>query len=107
VPIYEFECPKCQKRYSALVGMTADPAETRCPRCKIQGKRLVSRFSRGRGEDARIDELADQVEIMGEPEHAGQMRRLMRDMGKAMDEDLSDEMEAMLEADLEGREEEE
>jgi hypothetical protein len=87
--------------------MTAEPADTLCPRCGTQGRRLVSRITRGRGEDARIDELADHVETMGEPENSATMRRLMRDMGKAMDEDLSEDLEAMLESDLEGREDEE
>lgn len=35
-----------------------------------------------------------------EPESASEMRRMVRDVGKAMDEDVSDEMEEMLDDDL-------
>jgi hypothetical protein len=82
--------------------MTAEPDDTRCPACgSAQADKLVSRFARYRGEDDRIDEVADRLEMMGEPESPSAMREMVRDMGKAMDEDASDEMEEMLEADLE------
>ena len=44
---------------------------------------------------------------MGEPDSPAQMREMMREMGHAMDEDASDEMEEMFEADMEGGGEEE
>lgn len=62
----------------------------------------MSRFRRGRDEDARIDEMADKLEIMGEPQSPAEMRQIVREMGKAMDEDLSDEMEEMFESDMDG-----
>ena len=83
--------------------MTAEADDTRCPNCgAIDADKLVSRFARYRNEDDRIDEVADQLELMGEPDSPSAMREMVRSMGKAMDEDVSDEMEEMLEADLEG-----
>jgi hypothetical protein len=83
--------------------MTAEPDDDQCPHCgSAETDKLVSRFARYRTEDDRIDALADQIETMGEPDSPSQMRELMREMGKATDEDVSDEMEEMLEADLEG-----
>lgn len=103
MPIFEFRCRACGKRFSALIGMTAEADDTRCPNCgAIDADKLVSRFARYRNEDDRIDEVADQLELMGEPDSPSAMREMVRSMGKAMDEDVSDEMEEMLEADLEG-----
>ncbi|MBV6458879.1 MAG: hypothetical protein HONBIEJF_02018 [Fimbriimonadaceae bacterium] len=104
MPIYEFRCVGCGKKVALLVGMTAEPDEEVCPHCGSRElTRLVSRFIRGRDEDARVDEMADRLEAMGEPESEAGMREVMREMGKAMDEDMSDEMEEMFEADMEGK----
>lgn len=103
MPVYEFRCLSCKAKFATLIGMTAEPDDERCPKCgSTETKRLVSRFARARNEDARIDELADRVETMSEPDSPGAMRRLVRDMGKAMDEDMADEMEEMYETDLSG-----
>lgn len=102
MPVYEYRCRSCSKRFTALVGMTAEPDDDRCPHCGSgEAERLVSRFARLRTEDDRIDELADKVESMGEPDSPAEMRRLVKEMGKAMDEDMSEEMEQMLEEDFE------
>lgn len=101
MPVFEFRCAACGKKYQTLVGMTAEPDVLACPNCGAQrGTKLVSRFARYRTEDDRIDEVADRLEAMGEPESAGGMRDLVRDMGKAMDDDMADEMEEMLESDM-------
>jgi hypothetical protein len=83
--------------------MTAEPDDLTCPKCGGSGaKRLISRFVRGRSDDDRVDELADRVELMGEPDSPSAMRDLVREMGKAMEEDMADEMEELYEADLSG-----
>lgn len=82
--------------------MTAQPDDERCPNCGgSETERLVSRFARYRNEDARMDEMAERLDSLGEPESPQEMRSMMREMGKALDEDVSDEMEEMLETDLE------
>lgn len=83
--------------------MTAEPDDERCPHCQsLETSKLVSRIGRFRTEDQRVDAIADELEVMGDPESRGQMREMVREMGKAMDEDLSDEMEEMFENDMEG-----
>lgn len=86
-----------------MIGMTAEPDDEACPHCgsKRTG-RLVSRFIRGRSEDDRVDELADRLELMGEPDSPTEMRELAKEMGRAMDDDMSEDLEAMFEADMEG-----
>jgi hypothetical protein len=83
--------------------MTAEPDSVKCPACgSIRADKLVSRFARYRNEDDRLDEIADRLELGGDPESPSQMREMMREVGKALDEDVSDEMEELFEADPEG-----
>lgn len=49
-----------------------------------------------------MDEIADRLESMGEPDSPAEARELMKEVGRALDEDVSDEMEEMFEADMEG-----
>jgi putative FmdB family regulatory protein len=108
MPIYEYRCSDCGKRFSVLVGMTAEKDDEKCPHCGgSRSSRLVSRFARLRNEDDRVDEIADGLELMGEPDSPTEMRSMVKEMGKAMDEDLSEEMEEMFEADMEGKLEDE
>lgn len=88
MPIYEYRCKECNKKFSRLVGMLQmdDPME--CPQCgATDAQRLISRFRRLRTEDQMIDDLADEVETMGEPDSPQAMKGFMRDMSAAMDED--------------------
>lgn len=102
MPIYEYRCQQCNRRFSVLVGIVGGEEAPKCPQCgSADASRIVSRFVRGRSEDARMDELADRVESMGSPESSDAMRNMMREVGKAMDEDMSDELEEMYEMDQE------
>lgn len=88
--------------------MVAEPDDEKCPHCgSTQTTKLVSRFARYRNEDDRIDEIADRMELMGEPDSPSEMRSMVKEMGKAMDEDSSEEMEELFEADMAGEMEEE
>jgi hypothetical protein len=83
--------------------MVAEPDDEKCPHCgSANTSKLVSRFARYRNEDDRIDEIADRLEVMGEPDSPSEMRSMMREMGKAMDEDSSEEMEELFESDMTG-----
>jgi putative FmdB family regulatory protein len=103
VPVFEYRCKACKKKFQALVGMVAAPDDENCPHCGSRDtSKLVSRFARVRNEDDRIDEIADRLEGMGEPDSPSEMRQIMREMGKALDEDVSDEMEELFEEDMAG-----
>ncbi|MEP0764926.1 MAG: hypothetical protein HRF45_00070 [Fimbriimonadia bacterium] len=100
MPLIEFLCRRCGHRFSQLLGVTADSQVEPCPKCgSTDLVRAVSRFRPARSEEDRLDELADRIETMGEPESPREMRELAREMGKALDDDMSDEMEEMLETD--------
>ncbi len=103
MPIYEFRCQDCNKKFSTLVGIGAGPDDTACPHCKsTRTDKLVSKFARHRNEDDRIDSIADRLELMNEPETGADMREVVRELGKATDDDFSSELEEMFEADMEG-----
>jgi hypothetical protein len=44
-----------------------------------------------------LDDLADRVESIGEPESYREMRHHVREAGEALDDSAADEMEEMLE----------
>ena len=103
MPVFEYRCTDCRRKFQTLVGVVAEPDDEKCPNCGSKNtSKLVSRFARYRSEDDRVDELADRMENMGEPDSPSQMREVMRELGKALDEDASDEMEEMFEADMTG-----
>jgi hypothetical protein len=71
-----------------------------CPYCGAQqSQRLVSRVARLRTEDQMLDDLADRLEMAGEPDNPRTMRSFLREMSAAMDEDPT-EMEAMFEEEM-------
>ncbi|HEX9997129.1 MAG TPA: zinc ribbon domain-containing protein [Abditibacterium sp.] len=104
MPLFEFSCQDCQKRFTFLVGVVADNEAPRCPACQSHNlKKLMSKFSRGRSDDARMDALGEKLESQ-DFDDPREIRRFAREMGREMGaetgENLSDEMEAMLEEDF-------
>ncbi len=102
MPVYEYRCRGCARKVTLLVGMVAAPDDETCPHCGgTDLVKLVSRFRRGRTEDDRVDEMHDRLEVAGDPESPTAMRAILREMGKAMDEDMADDMEELFETDME------
>lgn len=103
MPIFEYTCDDCGKRFSALVGVLAGARPPACPTCGSNAlTKMVSRFARVRSEDDAMDALADEAaygDIENDPKA---MRKFVRDMGSAMDEDLGEDFEAALEEEMSG-----
>jgi putative FmdB family regulatory protein len=67
MPIYEYRCRKCQKRFSVLTLRVSEAAVAECPKCGSRdADRLMSRFATPKSEDARLDALSD-------PSHLGDL----------------------------------
>lgn len=100
MPIYEFHCMDCNHRFQDLIpiGSQEVPACAKCGSVKVS--RLISRFRLGRGEDARLDQVADTLSSHDFSETPDDFREQMKEMGKALDEDLSGEMEAIFEQEI-------
>lgn len=101
MPIYEFRCKRCSAKFGDLVALGTETST--CPICGEPGAaKLVSKFVRGRNEEARLDDAADRIELMDAPDSASATRQMFRELGKAVDDDASDQLEEMFEADMEG-----
>jgi len=106
MPLYEYRCQNCQKRFPYLVGVVADNPDPACPKCHSTDlQKLMSRVGRLRSEDEFLDSLADPT-TMGDLDDPKQMRqwarKMGRELGSEMGEDLSEEFEELIEAEAHG-----
>jgi putative FmdB family regulatory protein len=98
MPIYEFVCGQCKRKFRKLVGVIAQAGPLACPRCQsTELNRQMSRFARVRNEDDTLDALADEMESVGDTDDPKTLRRMMKEVSGAMGEDLDDEFEQMME----------
>jgi putative FmdB family regulatory protein len=93
MPIYEYRCRKCGKRFSVLTLRVSERVTAECPKCGGRAAdRLMSRFAMPKSEEARLDSLADPSSLgdldENDPKSVG---RWMRKMGKEMGDDLGGE----------------
>jgi putative FmdB family regulatory protein len=106
MPLFEFACQNCDKRFTFMTGVVAGNDEPRCPKCQsVQLRKLISRVARGRSDDDRMEAVAERLETR-DLDDARDLRRFAREMGKEMGaesgEDLSDELEALIEEEAGG-----
>ena len=102
MPLFEYACRDCDKRFTWMSGVVAAEKSPQCPRCQsVELRKLISRVTRGRSDDARMEAVADKLENQDFDDARG-LRRFAREMGREMGaesgEDLSDEMEELIEA---------
>jgi putative FmdB family regulatory protein len=93
MPIYEYQCNKCNKRVSVLTLRVSEEVQPKCDRCGSKKlSRLMSRFAMVKSEEARLDALADPSNFSGLDENDPKsMAKLMRKMGKEMGEEMAGE----------------
>lgn len=98
MPIYEYYCQDCRRRVSVLVRSISRPGTPMCPRCGGPHlERLMSRFSRVRSEDARLDSLADPSSFGDLDENDPKsVARWAKKMGKEMGEDLGEDFDQVM-----------
>ncbi len=106
MPLYEYSCRACLKQFTFLAGVIRDNSGAQCPRCQsVDLQKLISRVSRGRSDDARMDDLAERLETK-DLDDAGSLRQFAREMGREISaesgEDVRDEMEALIESEARG-----
>ena len=102
MPIYEYYCSDCRKRVSVLVRSISNPGTPACPRCEGTNlERLMSRFAVVRSEDDRLEDLAGDVEGLGDmdeddPKAAARLLRKMKDeMGEDAGEDFDEAVDTL------------
>ena len=95
MPLFEYRCNGCSRKFTALVGVVAGASSPACPRCGGSDlNKLVSRFSATRSEDDTLEGLAE----MADPDDPSSMRKLMREMKSEFGDELGDDFEGMLES---------
>ena len=97
MPLFDYKCSECAKRFTLLMGVVAEQPDEKCPHCGSESvNRLISRFARVRSEDDVLDSLADPSK-MGDLDDPRQLQTWMKRMGKEMGEDLGDDFDGILE----------
>lgn len=101
MPLFEFACQSCAKRFTFMTGVVAGNDEPLCPVCQsVELKKLISRVARGRSDDDRMEAVAERLETQ-DLDNPRDLRRFAREMGRSIGaesgEDLSDELEALME----------
>jgi putative FmdB family regulatory protein len=96
LPLFEFKCKTCGRKFTALVGMLADSAPPTCPSCGgTELTKLMSRFATTRSEEDMLANLSDPSKV-GDLDDPANLRKFVKDMGKELGEDLGDEFEEYL-----------
>jgi len=104
MPIYEYRCLSCHRKTTALVLSRERAAAVRCRHCgSADLEKLWSRFASPKGEEARLEALADESSLSGLDENdPASVARYMKKMGEAMGEDLGDDVDAAMEDSIGG-----
>jgi putative FmdB family regulatory protein len=103
LPIFEYSCDECGKRFSALVGVLASARQPSCPKCAGTSlTKQVSRFARVRSEDETMESLTDESRFGDIENDPKAMRQWVKEMGKAMDEDMEGDLEEALDEEMSG-----
>lgn len=104
MPVYDYVCEECGTRFTALIGVVQEGDDETCPHCSSKHtNKLIGKFARVRSEEERLSEVENRLERMHEPDSYSEIRRTMREMGSAMDDDSSDDLEELFEEDIEGK----
>jgi putative FmdB family regulatory protein len=93
MPIYEYRCRKCRRRFSVLTLRVSEKPKPRCEHCGSRSaERLLSRFAMPKSEEARMQALSDPSRLgdidESDPKSVG---RWMNKVGKEMGEELGGE----------------
>jgi putative FmdB family regulatory protein len=98
MPIYQFRCGDCQKRFEVF--MTYDEYGTRpveCPHCHSQNViRRIGRVRFARSEESRLDSMADPDALAGMEDDPRALGKMMRQMSRETGEDMPAEFDEVV-----------
>ncbi|MDA2933733.1 zinc ribbon domain-containing protein [Acidobacteria bacterium AH-259-D05] len=92
MPVYEYMCQDCGRRFSRFFWRIADADGTRCRCGSVNLEQLISRVAMPRSEESRLESMADPA-AWGDLDESDpkSMARMMRKMGSELGEDLGPE----------------
>lgn len=99
MPIYEYACESCRKKFDILTLRVSEKPKAECIHCGSKKvRRLMSKFAMVRSEESRMEAMADPSNFSGLDENDPKsMARWMKKMGKELGEDVADgEMDEMV-----------
>ena len=92
MPVYEYLCQDCNRRFSRFFWRISDAEGTQCRCGSRRLEQLVSRVSMPRSEESRMESMADPNSWSGMDENDPKsMARMIKKMGSEMGEDLGPE----------------
>lgn len=93
MPIYEYRCRACKRRFSVLTLRVSETPDPQCDKCGGKtADRLMSRFAMPKSESARMESMSDPSALSGIDESDPKsVARWMRKMGKEMGEEAGGE----------------
>jgi len=98
MPIYEYVCLDCGKKFTLFKLNIVEKDEDRCPHCGSTNiKKLVSRVRFVMSEEERLERLADPSNWSGLDENDPKsMAKFMKKMGQELGEDLGPEFDEVV-----------
>lgn len=97
MPIYEYQCNACGRRFSFLYGVTAGSTDPSCPKCRSKDlARLFSRFATVRSSEAMLESLADPSK-MGDLEDPRALTKWAKQLGGALGPEMGMDADGMVE----------
>jgi putative FmdB family regulatory protein len=90
MPLYDYRCNSCNRRFTALVGVVAGSVLPECPTCgSNELTKLISLFSVTKPEEDAIDNLLHSSDLEDNP----QIDRVMSEMKSELGEDFEKALE--------------
>jgi putative FmdB family regulatory protein len=97
MPVYEYECRDCKRRFSRFFWRVSEAEETRCRCGSANLEQLISRVAMHKSEESRLDSLSDPSKWGDIDENDPKsMARMMRKLGNEMGEDLGPEFDEVV-----------
>ena len=98
MPIYEYECSDCQKKFSVLILNPSTCGKPKCPKCGSHKlDRLMSRFATAQSDERRMEKLADPGSLSGLDENdPASVARWAKKMGREMGDEAGEGFDEMV-----------
>ena len=95
MPIYDYRCAACNKRFAVFFRSFSEVGAVRCSHCGSErAARLAPRVAHMTSEDARLDRMSDPSSMSGIDENdPASVACWAKRLGRGMGEDLGDEFD--------------
>lgn len=98
MPIYQYRCMNCKKRFELFMSYQEYGKKTvSCPYCtSLLVQRRIGRIRVAKSEESRLDALTDPSGLEGIEDDPRAMGRMMRKMGNELGEDVGPEFDEVV-----------